>query len=93
MHTFTIRLPEAGLHRRALLRVLQDIDLHLPLNTADATVTVRLNNDDGFWAMYRAVGAVRDTCDAAPLELAGLSTAVQAVLDDMEAILGTEREE
>jgi len=84
MQTLTIKLPEAKKHREALLRVLYDSDSRLPFYTADPTVTVHLANNDAFWTVYSCLCAVRNTCDAAPTELAGLSTAVDVILDEIE---------
>jgi len=87
--TLTIRLHEADQHRRALLRLLQDTDFRLPANTANITVSVRLANDNDFWSVYNGLWGVRHACEAAPKELAELSTAVDAVLADMDSILDT----
>jgi len=92
MQTITITLPVVDLHRRALLRLLQDTDYRLPANTADTTVSIRLANDTDFWTVYSGLWAVRYTCDAAPKELAGLSTAVDAVLAEMDTILDNMQE-
>ena len=91
MQTLTIKLPEAEKHRQVLLRVLYDTDSRLPSYTTDPTVTVRMANNDAFWTVYSGMFAVRCTCDAAPKELAGLSTAVEAVLTEMETILDEEQ--
>jgi len=90
--TLTIRLPETDQHRRALLRVLQDTDFRLPANTADATVSIRFANDNDFWTIYAGLWGVRYACDVAPKELAELSTAVDAVLADMDIILDNTQE-
>jgi len=91
MQTLTIKLPEEDQQRRVLLRLLRDTDYRLPGNTADATVTVRLTGDSDLWALYGGLWAMRYTCDAAPRELAELTTAVDAVLADLDAILDEDR--
>lgn len=93
IQNFTIKLPEAEMHRRVLLMVLQEIDYHLPLNTANISLTVRLENDRDFWSLYSAMAGVFYTCEAAPKELAELSQAVETVLDEMEIIIEAKQKE